>query len=116
MNTDGLGTPLEASSRSKSDLNLVSSNLNSSKPKAEFPTFYSADQNDDPDRAEPMLQMTQLGYEDPDVAAWRERVAVKMAGGKVKDKTGTTPGKSKGIAGAGSLGIAKRTRLATGGR
>ena len=108
MNTDGLGTPLEPSNRSKSD----------SRPKTKFPTFYSADQNDDPDREEPPLQMTQIGYEDPDVAAWRERVAVKMAGGKVKG--GTTPGKGRSAASAaagnGSLGISTRTRLATGAR
>ncbi|KAK4691020.1 DNA replication regulator DPB11, partial [Lecanoromycetidae sp. Uapishka_2] len=117
MNTDGLGTPLEPSNRSKSDNNLKSSSMNNPRPKADFPTFYSADQNEDPDREEPPLQMTQLGYEDPDVAAWRERVAIKMSGGKVKEKTGTTPAKGKAAnAAAGSLGIAKRTRLATGGR
>lgn len=117
MNTDGLGTPLEASNRSKCDNNLNSnSRKNSKEARADIPTFYSAEQNDDPDREEPLPQMTQLGYEDPDVAAWRERVAVKMAGGKVKEKIGTTPGKCKGAAGAGGLGIAKRTRLATGGR
>lgn len=119
MNTDGLGTPLENSNRSKSDINLNSSNLNNNKTKADFPTFYSADQNDDPDREEPPLQMTQLGYEDPDVAAWRERVAIKMSGGRVKEK-GATPVKGanagKGKAESGTLGIAKRTRLASGGR
>lgn len=84
--------------------------------------FYSAEQQqDDPDRVdEQQLQMTQLGYEDPDVAAWRERVAVKMGGGKVK---GTTPGRKGAnaattVAGreeaSRGLGIAKRTRLATG--
>lgn len=116
MNTDGLGTPLEPSNKSKSDFDLER------KARTDFPTFYSADQNDDPDREEPPLQLTQLGYEDPDVAAWRERVAVKMAGGKVKG--GTTPGKGKGAGagvgagavGGGGLGIAKRTRLASGAR
>ena len=78
--------------------------------------------------------MTQLGYEDPDVAAWRERVALKMAGGKVEEGTtpgrkkgmttygkGSTPGRGKSMAAKereesnkGSLGIAKRTRLASG--
>lgn len=76
--------------------------------------------------------MTQLGYEDPDVAAWRERVAVKMGGGGmvgegkgkggVIEGKGGTPGRKgggggRGAAGGkegGSLGIAKRTRLASG--
>ena len=109
MNTDGLGTPLELSSNNKSK-------PGNSKTKIDFPNFYIANQNDDPDREEPPLQMTQLGYEDPDVAAWRERVAIKMGGGKVR---GTTPGR-KSVrprdegGGVGGLGIAKRTRLASG--
>lgn len=60
--------------------------------------------------------MTQLGYEDPDVAAWRERVAIKMSGGKVKEGKAGTPGRKGGSdlkRETSSLGIAKRTRLAT---
>lgn len=60
--------------------------------------------------------MTQLGYEDPDVAAWRERVSAKMAGEKPKGK-GLTPGRRSGGKGdveVGGLGIAKRTRGAVG--
>ncbi|KAK3166752.1 hypothetical protein OEA41_009877 [Lepraria neglecta] len=114
MNTDGLGTPLELSYAIKSEKN--------NKSKIEFPTYFSADQNDDPDREEPPLQMTQLGYEDPEVAAWRERVAIKMGGGKVKEGKGkgkgTTLGRKAGTmkddSGGGSLGISKRTRLASG--
>ena len=71
---------------------------------------------DDPDREQPQLQMTQLGYEDPDVAAWRERVTAKMAGEKPKSK-GMTPGRKSGGKGdveVGGLGIAKRTRGAVG--
>ena len=106
MNTDGLGTPLESSGAQKVAKSEHSNMI-----------AYSMDHQDDPDREEPPLQMTQLGYEDPDVAAWRERVAIKMDGGKVK---GATPGKKGGgvkdeISGK-SLGIAKRTRLASGGR
>ena len=73
---------------------------------------------DDPDREQPQLQMTQLGYEDPDVAAWRERVTAKMAGEKPKSKGMTvTPGRKSGGKAdleAGGLGIAKRTRGAVG--
>ena len=47
--------------------------------------LYSASHEEDPDRVEEPLQMTQLGYEDPNVAARRERVAVKMGGGKVRE-------------------------------
>ena len=110
MNTDGLGTPLELSYAIKSEKN--------NKSKIEFPTYFSANQDDDPDREEPPLQMTQLGYEDPDVAAWRERVAIKMGGGKVKEGKGTTLGRKAGTmkddSGGGNLGISKRTRLASG--
>jgi len=81
--------------------------------------------DDDPDNAGEELQMTQLGYEDPVVAAWRERVAFKMGGGIVGKgaKGAVTPGKEKGEGRAGDrgggqegLGISKRTRLAVGGR
>jgi hypothetical protein len=112
MNTDGLGTPLELSNANK-----VEEKTN--KPNIEFPTYFSANHNDDPDREEPPLQMTQLGYEDPDVAAWRERVAIKMSGGKVNEGKGKgmTPGRKAGFVKddtGGSLGISKRTRLASG--
>ena len=124
MNTDGVGTPLEPSNsfRHSSKLENNSHNITtndndaSHKPSADFPlNLYSASHyDDDPDRLESQnqLQMTQLGYEDPDVAAWRERVAIKMSGGKVKP--GTPARKSAGGVSKGeSLGIAKRTRLAT---
>ena len=61
--------------------------------------------------------MTQLGYEDETVKAWRETIDVKMGVGYGKAKAkGTTPGKggkARDVA-TGSLGISKRTRLATG--
>ena len=112
MNTDGLGTPLEVSH------SHGPSNTTNKGKKSELKAIYDTN-HDDPDRPqEDHLQMTQLGYEDPDVAAWRERVAFKMGGGKVK--AGTTPGKkaegAKAKGNAEGLGISKRTRLATGGR
>ena len=127
MNTDGVGTPLEPSNsfrHSSKPENNSSNNINndnnnnSTTPTADFPlNLYSTSHyDDDPDRLESQnqhLQMTQLGYEDPDVAAWRERVAIKMSGGKVKPGT---PARKSAAGGAGkgeSLGIAKRTRLAT---
>lgn len=110
MNTDGLGTPLEPPKITKSDSNKN----NNSNNKAELKSIWSADQ-EDPDREEPPLQMTQLGYEDETVKAWRERVDVKMGVGYGKAKGKGTPGKGKPRdAAAGGLGISKRTRLASG--
>ena len=118
MNTDGLGTPLEPTAT-----NTITTARNSkNKPElrqVEFQHLHllSGDNAmDDPDREQPQLQMTQLGYEDPDVAAWRERVTAKMAGEKPKSK-GMTPGRKgggKGDVEVGGLGIAKRTRGAVG--
>ena len=152
MNTDGLGTPLDESSNvttnNKKVDRLKSSNTtedngngndhnndnNDNYIKANMKPMWSAhdDHDDDPDRDEPALPMTQLGYEDETVKAWRERVDVKMGvafGGKTaaaavvvskgKGGTGTTtPGKGKGSSRggvpAGGLGISSRTRLASG--
>lgn len=109
MNTDGLGTPLEPNNVTKSN-NTKNNNSNN---KAELKSIWSADQ-EDPDREEPPLQMTQLGYEDETVKAWRERVNVKMGVGYGKAKGKGTPGKGKPKdASAGGLGISKRTRLAS---
>lgn len=123
MNTDGLGTPLEPYSLTKPDntktnnSTTTNNNNNNNNTKSEIKSIWSADQ-EDPDREEPRLQMTQLGYEDETVKAWREKIDVKMGVGvgygKAKGKA--TPGKgarAKDVPG-GSLGISKRTRLATG--
>lgn len=92
----------------------VNTKDNNSNAKANFKTIWSADQ-EDPDREEPPLQMTQLGYEDETVKAWRERVDVKMGVGYGKAKGKGTPGKGKprDVVAVG-LGISKRTRLASG--
>ena len=99
----------------KNNSNHININNNNN---SEIPTIWSANQ-EDPDREEPPLQMTQLGYEDETVKAWRETIDVKMGVGYGKAKTkGTTPGKGGKArdvtTGSGSLGISKRTRLATG--
>ena len=114
MNTDGLGTPLEPYNMTKSD-NTKNNKNNSNNNNAEIKTIWSADQ-EDPDREEPPLQLTQLGYEDETVKAWREKIDVKMGVGYGKAKSKGTPGKGKArdVVAAGSLGISKRTRLATG--
>jgi len=125
-NTDGVGTPIELSStsiRHKTNDHNHNSNSNSNIEKEKQQPKAIYDHDDDPEGKEEPLQMTQLGYEDPDVAAWRERVAFKMAGGKVTGKVGTTPGRRGRPPGGGvgpgknvtgSLGIAKRTRQAVG--
>ncbi|KAL6721712.1 DNA helicase [Lecanora helva] len=133
MNTDGLGTPLEQSNPNSNSTTNINNHNNTNKPlptPSDFPShiYNASNDDDDPDRIDSQqhLQMTQLGYEDEDVAAWRERVAIKMSGGTVKEgkggglASGGTPGKKTGGAGdgvkgdaGGSLGIAKRTRLAT---
>jgi len=115
MNTDGLGTPLEASGSTNNNNNNSNTKTdNQSTSQLEMNVYSLSNINDDPDRVDEAPPMTQLGYEDPNVAAWRERVAVKMGGGKVK---GGTPGrKGVGKANGEGLGIAKRTRLAASGR
>lgn len=143
LNTDGLGTPLEASAtHPQSNSHSLSRNStttkptpaeedSSNKPRAiyDHPDEHEHDPDRPPSQGE-HLQMTQLGYADPNVAAWRERVAIKMAGGTVKERSrggsGVAPvvkGKKGAAPNAGggggekSLGIAKRTRLAgAGGR
>lgn len=149
MNTDGLGTPLESCNINKSEdtktnnnnhndnnnndnnnnSNNNNDNSNNNPPQpAEPKPMWSAATHDheDPDREEPPLPMTQLGYEDENVKAWRETVDVKMgvvvvpagygkaaAAAKGKGATTTTPGKAKSRDVGGGLGISRRTRLAT---
>ena len=143
MNTDGLGTPLESSNNvtkpenntrnTKNNNNNNSSNNNNSNittNNADPNSLWTANADHDADHNEDPqpLQMTQLGYEDETVRAWRERVDVKMgvavAVGHGKEKEKATKGKgTPGKGGArsnreggdgGGLGISRRTRLATG--
>ena len=88
MNTDGLGTPIEPSNHSA----LPSQTVNGKKPslsrpketKDPFATLRAY--AEEAERAEsqegPEVQLTQLGYEDPHVKAWRDRVVRKMGGGE----------------------------------
>ena len=80
-NTDGLGTPiLDGGSTNVSHHNTprtkrIIQDFDLTNPDAGMNGI------DDPNQIgnQDYLQMTQLGYEDPDVAAWRERVARKLA-------------------------------------
>ena len=140
MNTDGLGTPLEPCNnvtKSSNNNNTTKSNDNNkhndssnnkdtknNKTPERKPMWTAGHDHEDPDRQDqqPHLQMTQLGYEDETVKAWRERVDVKMGVGgygKAATRAKGTPGKgaksNRDAAGGGGLGISSRTRLATGG-
>lgn len=128
LNTDGVGTPLSSSfplSRTKSKDDTTTSGVVYD---AEHVEEMRKQQQDEEEK----LQMTQLGYEDPDVKVARERVARKMEG-KPAVPTGTTPRKAvaagertagkKDVKGGGvaggigeGLGISRRTRQAVAGR
>ena len=122
MNTDGLGTPLESTSFA-----VATNRSRTAAGAAPSGVVYDNDHEEELKKQEEQLQMTQLGYEDPDVKLWRERVARKIGGGDKavgKGDTTTTASASKlGNAaaaaavprvGQGGLGISKRTRQAVG--
>ncbi|KAL9101712.1 MAG: hypothetical protein Q9163_003055 [Psora crenata] len=105
MNTDGLGTPLDSSLANSWERNGAASRV-----------VYDIDHEEERKKQEEQMQMTQLGYEDPDVKLWRERVARKMGAGKIVDeKEAENPNKGSARVAEG-LGIAKRTRQALAGR
>lgn len=61
--------------------------------------------------------MTQLGYDDPDVRAWRERVVKKLELGAVgghieleKERRREGIGIVKDVLGKGARGVGRRTR------
>ncbi|KAG8530480.1 uncharacterized protein KY384_004983 [Bacidia gigantensis] len=135
LNTDGLGTPLSANGSfppSRADKAGTGVGVSG--------VIYDTDHHEEEERKkqEEQLQMTQVGYQDPDALVWRDRVTRKMRGEKVV--YGKTPRKGSvlrnvdgegawgggGMMGArgkgramekdesGGLGIAKRTRGAVG--
>lgn len=109
VNTDGLGTPLESSNAAtgnEGDSLAALLGYDERKESHQSPDDY--------------LQMTQLGYEDPNVQAWRDRVVKKM-GGVTEVGTANPEGvgirvKSIGVVKdvmrKGAQGVAKRTRQA----
>ena len=111
MNTDGLGTPLEPNCVTKTGTNDP------------FDTLRGyGELEETPEAVDEHLQMTQLGYEDPEVQAYRDRIIGKM-GGMTEIETGNTKrvgkrmksiGIVKDVVGKGALGVAKRTRQAMG--
>lgn len=111
LNTDGLGTPLESSTAK-----------NEPTPLAALRSYEEPETSHN--KAEQHLQLTQLGYEDPDVQEWRNRIVKKM-GGMTESETGNSEGAGKRIKSIGVVidvlkggteGVAKRTRQAMGRR
>lgn len=108
MNTDGLGTPLETSTthtRAAADESFAV--LHGFGEKEGFR-----------ESIEQPLQMTQLGYEDPDVRAWRERAIKKLGGaGPIEPDAGKRVkgiGVVTDVGGRGARGVGRRTRQALG--
>ena len=117
--TDGLGTPLDAAS----SLSLSNQDPSFSNKVSNVVYDHHADHEAEMKRQEEQLQMTQLGYEDPDAEMWRERVGRKLRGEKVGYGKGATPRKGggggraiEGTKKGEGLGISRRTRMAGGGR
>lgn len=110
MNTDGLGTPLESSTaRTREGADGDES----------FATLHGVAEKDPlRESVEQPLQMTQLGYEDPDVQAWRERVVKKLGGvGQIEPDAGKRVegiGVVTDVGGRGAKSIGRRTRQASG--
>lgn len=115
MNTDGVGTPLEPGSYHAESSNKVGHDS----VKVNAMTFYAQHQDEEEDASKQQLQLTQLGYGDPEVGAWREGFGRKRKGG-AKEKTprktegmmGRTIGTVKDLVGSGIGSVARRTRHA----
>lgn len=106
MNTDGLGTPLEISTTHIRD-----------EPDESFAVLQGLGERESfRESIEQPPQMTQLGYEDPDVQAWRER-AIKKLGGAGQIELDTVKrvegiGVVTNVGGRGARGVGSRTRQA----
>lgn len=110
MNTDGLGTPLESSTARTRD---------GADGDESFATLHGVAEKDPlRESVEQPLPMTQLGYEDPDVRAWRERVVKKLGGvGQIEPDAGKRVegiGVVTDVGGRGARGVGRRTRQALG--
>lgn len=108
MNTDGLGTPLETpTTHTRDEVDESFAILHGLSEKESFR-----------ESIEQPLQMTQLGYEDPDVRAWRDR-AIKKLGGACQIDLDTEKrvegiGVVTDVGGRGARGVGRRTRQALG--
>ena len=111
MNTDGVGTPLEP----------VHPTLKRTESKHALTASLLADhdeQAEEDELARQKMQMTQVGYEDLEGEASRERLMRKMGGGvdvarfKVATPKAKSQGTVKDIVGVGVQSVSKRTRQA----
>ena len=124
MNTDGLGTPIEPINSATSLKFPEVKNANSTEMECKnsitasvLEAFGSQAEGQGEDGKE-TLQMTQLGYEDPEALVWREKLMRKMGAGY----QGLGIEKTKGIGtvkdlvglGAAPQSISRRTRRAGG--
>lgn len=108
MNTDGLGTPLETSTTHTRD-----------EPDESFAVLHGLGEKETfRESIEQPLQMTQLGYDDPDVRAWRERAIKKLGGaGQIELDTAKRVegiGVVTDVGRRGARGVGRRTRQALG--
>ena len=97
MNTDGLGTPLEASHPTATsllknkDANAKKLDCKNSITASVLATYLENDDHfHEDEEAKQKLQMTQLGYEDPEAEVWRQKLTRKMGavGGGKEEKGG----------------------------
>ena len=120
MNTDGLGTPIEPSNQSALPSQTVNGKPSLTKPKDSKDPFatlraYAEEAEQAESQEGPEVQLTQLGYEDPHVKAWRDRVVRKMGGGEELEETSqrrTTVSVVEDLPFGTMKGIAGRTRAA----
>lgn len=123
MNTDGLGTPLEPSNHSvrpSQSTHAKAANSKLKDTKDPFATLraYAEEAEQAESQQSNDVQLTQLGYEDPDVKAWRDRVVRKMGGGEELDAESRGNGRMasgrvvEDVSLGGTKGIAGRTRAA----
>ena len=95
MNTDGLGTPLEASHPTATSL-LKSKDVNAKKLDCKnsitasmLATYLENDDRfHEDEEAKQKLQMTQLGYEDPEAEIWRQKLTKKTGARVEKEEKG----------------------------
>lgn len=134
MNTDGVGTPVELTRSASTMSNHINSNnanflatrvsttTDNHSPFDPLATYPSSSDATPNANSHDLLQMTQLGYEDPDALAWREKVERKLGNitrkdneeGEGKGRRIKEIGRVKDLTGKGAGGVGKRTRQALG--
>ncbi|KAL8803661.1 MAG: hypothetical protein Q9182_003076 [Xanthomendoza sp. 2 TL-2023] len=127
VNTDGVGTPVDPTHPLSNNLKPAFARSSNPISNADDPVLNHLFHYDHEPQAErePLgtdeqeMQMTQLGYQDPDALAWREKVERKMGGaGNGEDAAARERvqeiGVVKDVVGKGAGAVGKRTRQALG--